>query len=733
MDIQEFADSLGILRSYKDVQGIDTIISEKSRLAAVLAMGYDINDINKTLNLYKEKKIKSFNNILDKVTVLNDKDKPFIYLHTLESLDEENTIINFKFSLENGIILNYSYKLFEIEIASYETIDGVTYDRRRYIIDFPLPFGYHSLDVEIIKTDGSSLKSITQSLIYAPSTCYMQDEIKNGKKLWGVSIQLYALRSQNNWGIGDFSDLKILVKELAKNGADFVGLNPLHAGYLSNPDPDMVSPYSPSSRQFLNIVYIRVEDVNEYMQAKDAISLVNSEDFQKKLKELRDAEYVNYREILSLKLKVLRLAYDHANLLNTDSFRANKFKSFLQQQGEDLINMATYDALQAYLYEKGIDAYGWPAFPKEYQDCNSKEVAAFRQEHLDDVLFYCYLQFIAKEQLYAAYIASKNSNMVIGPYRDLAVGVAKGSCDVWSDTNNLYKDASVGAPPDPLGPLGQSWGLSPMDPSVLKECAYEPLIKLYRQNMQDCGALRIDHAAGLYRLWWVPLGNEATDGAYVKYNAHDLLSIIALESHRNKCLIIAEDLGTIPDELRELLKSSGTLSYKLFFGETAADGGFIAPKDYTPLAMSAITTHDMPTLVGWWENKDLSLGQSLGLYTEEIAKSLEERRNIDKQRILDSMHGLNSVHDEVPYNAAEIKTMTPELLKGLQVHMCRGSCKLFSSQIEDWIFVEKPVNVPGTFREYPNWRRKLTKNIDEIFNDKFVGELTLAMTKARYE
>ena len=281
-----------------------------------------------------------------------------------------------------------------------------------------------------------------------------------------------------------------------------------------------------------------------------------------------------------------------------------------------------------------------------------------------------------------------------------------------------------------LGPLGQSWGLAPMDPYSLKQSAYRKFIALYQANMQSCGALRIDHAAGLYRMWWVPPEHRPTEGAYVAYPIHDLLGIIALESHRNKCMLIAEDLGTIPMELRHALKEANTFSYKLFFGERAFDGGYIAPKDYEKQAISALTTHDMPTLKGWWTLSDLTLGQKLGIYAPSDATRLASDRNNAKQRILDSLHGLMSVGTDVPRHAADCP-MSDALALGMQIHMCRGSCALYSSQIEDWIGVEKPVNVPGTFREYPNWRRKLTANLDEIFSDPKVLELTAKMTQAR--
>ena len=729
--IEKIEQIVGLAHSYVDVCNQTVNISQEHRINALKAMGYATDDEDRLSAQIKEKELKPYADIVDPVCVIRDDDFNFIYIYVSEDTDE-NAVFAYEIQLEDGTLIKRSMPLYEVEIASYKELYGQVYDRRRLILDTKLPHGYHTFSCSI--DDGrEQLKSINMSLICTPVKCYMPECMEQGQRLWGVSVQLYSLRSKENWGIGDFGDLKSLVKHIARSGGHFIGLNPLHAGYPANPDPDMISPYSPSSRQWLNIIYIRVEDIPEFNTCKKAISAVQEKGFKQKLRALRDREYVDYRQVLVLKLQILRLLFDNVRVDDRRTIRGRKFIEFMQKHGDELINMATYDALQAHYYAKGVDAWGWQKFDKEFDNAASPFVAQWRKDHEDDVRFYAYLQFIADEQLHEAFEISKKEGMILGLYRDLAVGVSKGSCDVWSDTDRVYRDASVGAPPDPLGPIGQSWGLSPMDPDSLKMAAYRPLINLYRQNMKSCGAMRIDHAAGLYRMWWVPLGENASEGAYVNYSMHDLLGIIALESVRSRCLIIAEDLGTIPQQLREELKKVGALSYKLFFGEIAHDGGFIAPKDYQSVAMSAITTHDMPTLVGWWGNGDLTLGQKLGLYTPEQAEKIGHDRNISKQRILDSLHGLHSVGSEVPYRACEIESMTEDLCLGLQVHMCRGSCLLYSSQLEDWTFVATPVNVPGTFREYPNWRRKLTLNIDEIFEKKFVSRLTAAMSAARDE
>lgn len=782
-DIDKFADRMGLARDFIDADGKYTVITPEARRATLEAMGYDLSDEETLQERVLKEELQPYRDLIDPVTVIREGERPFIMIRTPERLSE-SAVVDWTLTLEDGTIYQGHDLLSDIEIASFETVQDRVYDTRRFILPNELlfatctlpaaksaaknsnvagsavskavsltpagsslasdqgvsccdggqlPLGYHHFKLTI--TDGVvKHESIDQLLILTPLKCYVPAPMQQGKKLWGASVQLYTLRSRNNWGVGDFNDLKQVLKIVHDRGGEFVGLNPLHAGYPANPDPDMVSPYSPSSRRWLNIIYISVNNVPEFLNSPKARELVQSPAFAKKLQALRDREYVDYKAVLDLKLKVLHMIFDMKRMLDKRSNRSKQFLDFIAQGGPALLNMATYDALQYELYAKGINAWGWQKFPKEYQDCNSPFVEQWREKNKEQVYFYCYLQFLAHEQLDEAFAVAQSEGMILGTYRDLAVGVSEGSCDVWADTDHVYRGAAeVGAPPDTLGPLGQSWGLAPMEPHALRRSQYKAIIDLYRANMRACGALRIDHAAGLYRFWWVPVNHKPTEGAYVYNNIHDWLGILALESQRHKCLIIAEDLGTIPMELRVALKEVGAYSYKLFFGERAYDGGFIAPQDYEPQALSALTTHDMATLVGWWSNYDLELGQSLGIYTEEVAKSLRVQRDDAKQRILDSLHGLGSVGDEVPRRASDIPEMTHDLVKGLERHMCRGSCALFSSQIEDWIGVLKPVNVPGTFREYPNWRRKLTQNLEDIDKDVFVRELTSTMTVGREE
>ena len=604
-------------------------------------------------------------------------------------------------------------------------IDDVEF--HEYVVTLPLdlPLGYH--DVALSADDDEFARS---RLIVAPEACYTPNEIKEGKKIWGLSVQLYCVRSEKNWGIGDFSDLALLIEKAAGVGADFIGLNPIHALYPAN--PNACSPYGPSSRRWLNYLYIDVTAIDGYDDAS-VQAVVSSDEFKATLEHARNVEHVDYEAVAHVKLAALKAVFDvyDAKYLRKSTKQNKAFKAFVEAGGESLDMLAVYDALQSHLKAEGKDSWGWPVFPQEYKDYYNPAVAKFKSANEQDVKFYLFLQWIAAQQLELASNKATDAGMTIGLYRDLAVGVSEGSAEIWGNKDLYCTGASVGAPPDILGPLGQNWGLPPMDPRKLYEQGYQPIIDLFASNMASSGSLRIDHVMALLRLWWVVKGDNAKDGGYVYYPVDDLLGILALESHRNQSLVIGEDLGTVPEEIRSKLADNGVYSYRVFFFEQAEDGGFFSPSHYPVQSMSTLTTHDMPTLIGYWHCLDLELGKEIGLYpTEEILQTLYADRHENKQAILDTLHGHGSIGDNVGRDVNHTG-MNRELNNGMQVHMAGGSSALLSLQLEDWLEMDKPVNIPGTFDEYPNWRRKLTENIESMFDRHDINELASKLTHAR--
>ncbi|USI27070.1 4-alpha-glucanotransferase [Alteromonas macleodii] len=721
--LQQLVEMRGIETQYVDAWGKPATIAESSKAKLLNTLGYDTSSDEKIQSQITQD-IKSVWLLpLNPVQVVrNTLEINLAVRLPIELVNDDHTLT---VTCENGDVLTHQFTPVDQEMTTMAHIDDVEF--HEYVVTLPLdlPLGYH--DVALSADDDEFARS---RLIVAPEACYTPNEIKEGKKIWGLSVQLYCVRSEKNWGIGDFSDLALLIEKAAGVGADFIGLNPIHALYPAN--PNACSPYGPSSRRWLNYLYIDVTAIDGYDDAS-VQAVVSCDEFKATLEHARNVEHVDYEAVAHVKLAALKAVFDvyDAKYLRKSTKQNKAFKAFVEAGGESLDMLAVYDALQSHLKAEGKDSWGWPVFPQEYKDYYNPAVAKFKSANEQDVKFYLFLQWIAAQQLELASNKATDAGMTIGLYRDLAVGVSEGSAEIWGNKDLYCTGASVGAPPDILGPLGQNWGLPPMDPRKLYEQGYQPIIDLFASNMASSGSLRIDHVMALLRLWWVVKGDNAKDGGYVYYPVDDLLGILALESHRNQSLVIGEDLGTVPEEIRSKLADNGVYSYRVFFFEQAEDGGFFSPSHYPVQSMSTLTTHDMPTLIGYWHCLDLELGKEIGLYpTEEILQTLYADRHENKQAILDTLHGHGSIGDNVGRDVNHTG-MNRELNNGMQVHMAGGSSALLSLQLEDWLEMDKPVNIPGTFDEYPNWRRKLTENIESMFDRHDINELASKLTHAR--
>ena len=721
--LEQLVEYRGIESHYNDAWGRPTNIATATKTKLLSAMGYQVDEPNLLLNQVQENSNNAWLSVLNPVQVLRVAENLQIVVRLPIELVTDEYIAHI--NTELGEIIEHRFVPIDCQLVNVAHIEDMEF--QEYLIDIPitLPLGYHSLSLVIDDDELGSMR-----LIIAPSSCYKPEALLQGQKVWGISVQLYCLRSDNNWGVGDFSDLSFLVEKLAKQGAQFVGLNPIHALYPAN--PNACSPYGPSSRRWLNFIYIDVTALDGYQQASTQ-AVVNDIDFQQKLQKARSTDLVDYELVTELKLNALEKVFAHQNsqYLSKNTKLNKIFKAFVVEGGESLKTLAVYDALQESLVAQQKPSSGWPVFPKELSDFYNPAVKTFSKKNAKRVKFFLWLQWQAALQLEQANQVAEQNNMSIGLYRDLAVGVSEGSAEIWGNKELYCTKASIGAPPDILGPLGQNWGLPPMDPEKLYEQQYQPIIELFDANMRATGALRIDHVMALLRLWWVAKGDDAKEGGYVYYPVDDLLAILALESHRHQSLVIGEDLGTVPDEIRTKLAENGVYSYRVFFFEQADDGGFFSPAHYPEQSMSTLTTHDMPTLTGYWHCDDLALGKKLGLYpTDEILSTLYTSRHENKQSILDTLHGHHSVNDEVGRNGHNV-AMSKALNFGMQLHMAAGSSALLSLQLEDWLEMDKPVNIPGTFNEYPNWRRKLSRNLQDIFNDSSLNNLAANLTEAR--
>jgi 4-alpha-glucanotransferase len=585
-------------------------------------------------------------------------------------------------------------------------IAGSWITRRRFELALDLPPGYHEFEARI--AGGAPDRCL---LIVSPPKCFEPAAIAAGQRLWGVAVQLYTLRSDSNWGIGDFRDLEMLIRWMASCGAGFIGVNPLHA--LAPSDPARSSPYSASSRYFLNVLYIAVPAVPEFEQCPAARARITDPEFVQRLHALRAQPLVEYRGVADIKFEILALLYQdfRDRHLAMRSERGREFLEFVARRGLPLQLHARFDALDRYFRATLGTASGWMSWPQEYRDVNGGAAARFALEHPAEVEFYAYLQWLAHEQLLRAQALTRSLGMPIGLYGDYAVGANPSGSETWVDQAGYCLGAEIGAPPDPLALKGQGWGIPPPDPVVLQAQPMRGFVQLIRDNMRYYGALRLDHVMSLYRLWWVPAGCAATAGAYVHYPLQQLLTVLSLESARGSCLVVGEDLGVVPDEMRRAMPEFGLYHYKVLLFEKIS-GRFRRPDEFIRQALAAATTHDLPTLRSYWEARDIELRRRLNLFpSAAIESDVIRERDHDREMLLAALReqGINPAHPSAP-----LEPYTEELGHALHLYLARSSTALVALQIEDLLGMTDPVNVPGTSGEYPNWQRKVTASIEEM-------------------
>ncbi len=591
-----------------------------------------------------------------------------------------------------------------------------------------LPAGYHRLT---LSQDGGSE---TEALVLAtPARCWRPAALDDSTRLWGPAVQLYALRSHRNWGIGDFDDLLRLVERCAERGAGIVGLNPLHALFPHN--PAHISPYSPSSRVMLNVMYLDVEAIADFGEADAVQSHVRSGEFQARLARLREMETVDYVGVAAAKFEVLERLYAHFRERHLaalrPSQRAQAFRDFQAARGEALRRHATFEALQAQFHAADAAVWGWPVWPEPYRNHDSEAVVAFCAEHADRIEYFEYLQWQVSLQLERVAARCEALGMEVGLYLDLAVSVDRAGSDAWTYRECYAVGASVGAPPDDFNMSGQDWGLPPFRPEPLRQLHYAPFVNALRNTMRLAGALRIDHVMGLMRLFWLPPGGKPKDGAYVHYALDEMLAIVAIESHRNHCLVIGEDLGTVADALRAALAQYGVLSYRVLFFERDNAGEFLPADAFPREALVSVSTHDLPTLAGWWEGRDVRLRQELNLFPNDAIRDSEAvRRAQDRVRLLLALERAKLLPAGVSADALP-PALDAQMIEAVHAYAAAAPSRLMMVQLEDALGLVEQPNLPSTTDEHPNWRRKLPVEIDALFDEPRVVALLERLAKAR--
>jgi 4-alpha-glucanotransferase len=529
-----------------------------------------------------------------------------------------------------------------------------------------LPLGYHDLH----PNDGGA----TTRLIITPDRCHVVE----GERSWGWTVQLYAARSSASWGIGDLADLRALARWSAALGAGYVAVNPLHAPRLQ-PEPEP-SPYYPSSRQFRNPLYVRIEDIRGF-DASDQVQFEAAVAGRK----LNDSRFIDRGRVYALKLAAFERLWEK---FDGDA----RFDAYVDEQGHALRQFAIYCTLAE------EHRSGWSTWPSQYRRADSPGVERFATANEDRVRFHSWIQWLLDEQLARAH----HELPLLG---DLAVGVDPDGADAWVWRDVLAPGVRIGAPPDEFNLAGQDWGLPPFVPWRLRAVGYEPFAQTLRAALRHSGALRIDHVMGLFRLFWIPEGCTADEGTYVRYPGTDLLDIVALESVRAGAEIVGEDLGTVQDDVRATLAERAVLSYRVVWFE---DG---PPESFPERALASVSTHDLPTIPGAWTGADIKDQQQVGLDLNEEGMAAHRSR----------LEELTALSADAP--VSDVVIATYRRLGG-------APSRIRTAALEDALLVEERPNVPGTTIERPNWSLALPASLEEIEHDPVVRSVAAAMAQS---
>lgn len=719
--ISELADLCGIIPDYWDILGTRHWASPETKTAILRAMRINVDSVECVQREIAERKGRPWNRLLEPVQVISVTAQPAAISLSipLEEGLERSLTISWTILDEMGRFCSCILPGEKIVPVASEVIEGKRFVRILLSDTGRRRIGYYDVQVvcrhaQPVFSGGATEISGFARMIITPDECYLPPELVSGR-VWGISSNLYAVRSGRNQGIGDFADLESLVRLAGECGGGFVGINPLHA--IPNTYPYGISPYSPVSRIYKNHLYLALEAVSDVQESDECRKIVSSDSYRKQEEEVRNADALDYEAIAALKEQVLRSAfawfYEHH--WQRSSQHAQKFLDFIKAEGDSLLAFATWCAMRdSFCAMQRSDA--WQQWPEQYHSPQSDAVTAFRKAHEKSILYYQYLQWLVHEQHNNAAALTQELHMPVGLYHDLAVGSVAGGSDVWMAQEVFAQGISVGAPLDDFNPSGQDWGFPPMIPEQLRETGYRFFIESIRKNMRHGGAIRIDHALGLFRLFWIPDGKLPLEGAYVRCFAEELLRIIALESVRNKTVVVAEDLGTFGDGMREMLQSFRMLSFRLlYFERYYPDPNFKRPEQYPDMAIAAVTTHDLPTLAGFWLGRDIDVKEQLRLFPhpEHIGRYREDRRH-DRTRLVRALKERGLLPHDFPEAPDDLPVMTPEIALAVHAYLARTPSRMLSVMLDDLMGLVSQQNLPGTVNQHPNWVQKTAWKLEEV-------------------
>jgi 4-alpha-glucanotransferase len=687
-ELRALADRLGIQASYRDTSGRERETGDPTRERLLRAMGYEAGDEASARRAREALERADAEELVEPVLVYREwqHGAPALRVNRAALQDERD----------------YAVSLRTADGASARAEGRLDPRAAGTHLELPLPVrvtpGYYEVELEV--GGASGMRRASQRLILAPRTALRVEEVLGDDRAFGLLANLYALRGAG-FGHGHFGDLARLARYAGRAGADFVGVNPLHA--VCNQGLDF-APYSPSSRLYRNPLYLDPEQVPELAQCEAARRLLDAPALRARRDALARAEHIVHAEVAAALLPVLRAL--HACFRERAAGggeRAAAYAEYCRGEGRALDDFATWEWLTLHLAGPGAPPdTAWWRWPEPLRDPHAPAVAALRREHAGEVDFRRWLQFELDRQLGEAGRAAREAGCRIGLYTDLALGAARASADTWMQQGLFALGASLGAPPDAYAPDGQNWGLPPLHPRQLRADGYRFFAKVLRAAFAHAGALRIDHVMGLLRLFWIPEGRPGSEGAYVAYRADELLGVIALESRRQRALVIGEDLGTLPPELPGLLADWGVLRSAVMRFERDDAGRFRPACDYAPGALATFATHDLPPLRGFVSGRDLVLREQAGALASGAAlAAARAEREAELRALRDRLDADGLLED--PGTASG-----PDLARRVHAFLAGTPSRLVGVSLDDLAGETDPVNLPGvTLERYRSWSRRM--------------------------
>lgn len=679
---RRLADHLGLLPAYHDIQGTLRVMGHETRLALLAAMGCPCRSPADAMHHLMRLEAEAARRLAPPDII---------------ALEGETVRIPLTGAAAWRLRDDYTGEVLAAGAAAGE------------IVLAPMGPGLRHLELEGEGWTGRSL------LIVRPRGRADLPTLTGAAAIWGVTTALYGIRSGRNMGLGDYRDLADMARLLGKQGAGFLGINPVHAlGAASG----TISPYSPTHRGFFNSAHIALDQVPEFARSPKAQALLAQ--YHRDHADATATPLVDHAAIAPARLAVLDALFESFEAGGEDA----AFTAFCARRGEALRRFAIHEAVSE------MHGPHWPDWPEGLRCPAGAEVAAFAVRHARRVRFHQYLQFLAEAQLQAAQGAALDAGMALGLYLDIAVGVEPVSAEVWANPDVFTRGVSLGAPPDHFNPVGQRWGLAPYSPHALRDAGYEPFLRVLRATMRHAGLVRVDHALGLKRSFWVPDGDEGIEGGYVTYPFRSLMAIMGVEAWRLGAVVIGEDLGVVPDGFRDDLAAAGIHGCTIMQFEREHGWAFRPPRQYRPLSIASFGTHDTPTMRGFWQGRDIEWRRAVGHIDDETAHHARNERAGARHMLLVLLaeEGLLPEGLDIHHPPPE---MSDALADALHLALARGASDLVTVQIEDALGEVEQPNLPGTIDAHPNWRRRHPVALEHMGADARLARLAALMRETR--